>query len=283
MAYQQSNGTSVPHASGHLDLLAKFKTFVETGLGSGQNWTSLRSVTSGNYEEIWDAPGLAGTSHIYMGLKSYQDAGTGYYNLKVNGFTGFVSSNSFETQPGRLGSDRGIPLWQNSIPYIFVGNGQRAIVVAFVNGLAISFYMGFGLPYNTPEQFPYPLIIGGMLGDAANTLYSNTSYYSWWKDHCNIRFVDGSWRTPNILPFYNAPVIRSTGSDSTSASGDYPLIPLILTDSSPMNYGELDGLYFIPGYNNVQGNTLTISGITYYVFNDVWRVGLMDYVAIKLA
>lgn len=276
-------------AAGHYDLLAKLRTFLEGALPVAERWAMQWEDTVSDYKGvIWQAPGLSGTEEIYTGIKTYQSVSSDYYNWKINGFTGYVPGNSFETQPGRIANDIGVPLWNQSIPYWFVGNGQRCIVVAKIENVYESFYLGKFLPYASPSQYPYPLCVGGMLTSAAGMRYSETTHTAWFKGaraNMAMRFVDGNWRTPQFLPFAGANTLRNTNSDSNVAEGHYGLHSLVMSENATgyiNNYGELDGVYFISGFNNAVENTLIIDGVTYVVLRDVWRTGFKDYLALRL-
>ena len=274
-------------ATGHIDLVNKFNTFVTTTVPLADRWAINRNVTDGTTGErelLWQLPGLSGIEEIFVGMYSYKSVSSDYYNIAVAGHTGYVAGNTFATQPGTSIAS-GVPLWNNSIPYWFVANGQRAIVFAKIENVYESFYIGKYLPYATPTQYPYPLCIGGMLTSASATRYSETTHTSWFKGNrvnFTMRFVDGLWKNPQLFPFQLASNYRNTNSDKTVATGYYGLHPLTLADASNI-YGELDGIYLISGFNNAAENTISIGGITYVVLRDVWRTGIKDYIALRLS
>lgn len=368
MAFQQSNGTTVPHATNYKDLFTKLRTFVETALPVAERYTVMRFVDNGTtFEVIWKTPGLASRSialtsitrsgttatvttsvahvlttgdtviitgatdtlyngtflvtvvtsttftyvmtgtpavspaagtitlvvpaeEIFFGIQTYFDVTSDYYNWSINTFTGYVASNTFNTQPGRNSSNLGIPLWNQEIPYIFVANGQRLIVSMNVQSNYESLYLGKIIPYATPSQWPYPVVVGGMLDTDSATRFS-TAQTSWFKGnngHFKLRFVDGTYVTPLIMPFDVTSIIwRNTKTISTNNEvvepGYYGLHSLIAYNITPNVYGELDGIYFISGFSNAVENTLIIDSITYFVLRDVQAVGFKDYVALKLA
>jgi len=259
-------------------------TFTYTMSGTPAANASGTLTAGRNYSVIWLAPGLSGTDQIYTGIETYESIPSDYYNFKVSTFTGYVPGNSFETQPGKP-SSKGVPLWNQAIPYWFVGNAQRVIVFAKIQNNYNSLYLGKYFPYATPGQYPYPVCAGGMLTTASATRYSDTSYTSWWKGGSavlGIRFVDGSYKSPVAQAYYSARILRNTISSSGTAAGYYGLHPLIL--SEPTNvFGELDGVFQISGFDNAVENTIVVGGVTYVVLRDVTRTGLTDYVALKLA
>lgn len=306
MAYE------VDTASGHYGLLTAIRTFVESTLPSAQQYTVMREVPTGDDREvIWMAPGYSGDEEIYMGIKTYQSVSSDYYNFKIGVFTGYTSSNEFEDQPGNI-TEIGVPLWNQTIPYVLVANGARIILSAKIETVYSSIYMGKFLPYATPTQYPYPVFAGGALPGATATRYSDTAYKNWFKGangRCMMRKIDGSWISPFIGDYYdnyehygttgisNVDIkhqLRNVADDSETAAGWYGLIPLCLsisdvtalgymTDDNADVFGELDGVFYVSGFNNSVENTITYDGTSYFITRDAWRTGFNDYLAIKLA
>jgi hypothetical protein len=72
-----------------------------------------------------------------------------------------------------------------------------------------------------------------------------------------------------------ADVVRDTG-------GQYALTPIVLTDTVNV-YGELDGVYQVSGFGNSSEDIVTAGGVDHLVVQDVYRNGVRDFVAVKLA
>lgn len=253
---------------------------------AGQAWTQLRYLTptdGTNRELILRGPGLSGDQQIYVGLRAYYNVSADYYNLSVAGFTGYVDGNAFTAQPGYFES--GIPAHNLRIDYWLTTNGQR---IAF--GMKVGTpvyehgYVGYFLPYATPGQYPYPLVVGGMLNGVAATRFSDSTHSMYAKGtraNLQLRFVDGSWKQPDSYPWINPNLTSATPVRDTD--GVYPLLPVVLNNSAPNVFGELDGIYQISGFNNVTENTLAIDGVNYVVLQDVARNGFTDYYALELS
>ena len=272
-------------ASSNYDLLTKIRTFLESTLPVGQRWTMQREVTTGaSREVVWQAPGLSGTESICGGLSMYESIPSDVYNICVMACIGTVPANSFSTQPG-ISALLGVPLWNNAIPYWIIGNGQRVVVAVKIENVYQVFGLGKFFPYATPAQYPYPVIAFGALTNTAFTRYSDTTYVSGWKGsraNFTMRTLGGTWISPTIYAYSTTKTFRNTVNADATADGYYGLHPLVLMDSTNV-YGELDGLYFISGYNNASENTLVVDGVTYIVFRDVYRTGFNDYIAMRLA
>lgn len=259
----------------HYKMLDKIR---EVAVASGF-WTVMRYDTSiANRELILKGQGYSGTEEIYIGIRTYQDASADYYNLCVATFTGYVPSNTFDTQPGvRLS---GVPAHNQRIDYWLTVNPQR-IACCMKVGTPVyeHFYIGKFFPYARPSQYPYPVICGGMLNGAATTRFSDTSHsmpYKGNRTNLAMRFNTGVYLQPECHPWNNGYLTGSTQLRDTNNS--YPLLPIILTDSNGI-YGELDGVRYISGFNNVVENTC---GADWVVFQDVSRTGFTDYIALKM-
>lgn len=234
---------------------------------------------------ILKGPGLAGTDEIFVGLQAYALPTSDIYNLRVAGFTGFVAGNTFATQPGSSGA-LGVPLWNAQIPYWLVVSGRRIVCVAKVETTYQVFYLGKFLPYATPNQYPYPVVAAAMLGSDSATRYSDPGLsmpFKGARPQLKMRFVDGAWREPQCWP-YNAYFNLATNLvKKRDTLGSYALEPVILYDGSPNVYGELDGIYFVPGFGQAVENRVQAGGTDYLVVQDVYRTADFDYFALKLA
>lgn len=126
-------------------------------------------------ECVLKARGNAGADAIYTGLATEYDSAAGWYNLFINGYTGYDPNvTSWFEQPGALPSYRNqqggytlavpmVPLWNDQMPYWFAASGRSFRFGVKVSTQYEGGYMGFILPYATPGQYPYPLAIGGSL------------------------------------------------------------------------------------------------------------------------
>lgn len=249
-------------------------------------YTTVDAEASG-HELIMRAPGLTGLEDIYLGLRTYHSIASDYYNLLVGVFTGYVPGNTFDSQPGAALT--GVPAHNNRIDYWLSMNGQR-IACGMKVGTPVyeHFYLGKFLPYSRPSQYPYPVIAGGMLVGAAATRFSETTHDFYLRGNS----VRGQLRTPGgwirmyCYPWGNALL---TGTSSSSASlqlrdtgSEYPLLPVEVHDNSANLYGQLDGIYYISGFNSAVENTLTIGADSYVVMQSVARTGHTDYYAMRL-
>lgn len=255
---------------------------------AGIAYTVLRYDTSAtNHELIMMAPGLTGLEEIYIGLRTYHDVGADYYNLLAGVFTGYVPGNTFDTQPGAALA--GVPAHNNRIDYWLTMNGQR-IACGMKVGTPVyeHFYLGKFLPYSRPSQYPYPVVCGGMLVGAAAMRFSETTHDFYLRgDSARGRLrTPGGWINAHCYPWSNAFIAGNSGSSTSlqlrDTETEYPLLPVELHDNAANLYGQLDGIYYISGFNNAVENTLTIGADSHVVMQSVNRTGHTDYYALRL-
>lgn len=259
----------------HYQMLQKIKNLA---LSSG-DWVLLREDTSGeNHEIILKGCGYSQQEEIFVGVRTYQNAQADYYNLAVATFTGYVPSNPFDNQPSAKIS--GVPAHNQRIDYWLTVNPQR-IACCMKVGTPVyeHFYIGKFLPYARPSQYPYPVVCAGMLDGVPAVRFSDTSHsipYKGNRKNLAMRFNTGVYLNPECYP-YNCSVI--TGNfQLRDTNGIYPLLPIMLLDNNGI-YGELDGVRFISGFNNVTEN---LCGDDWIVLQDVGRTGFNDYIALRL-
>jgi hypothetical protein len=123
-------------------------------------------------EAILKGVGMSGTDEIFVGVRSEYDAASGWYNLFMNGYTGYdANEQSWFNQPGALNGPAAqypmavpmVPCWNTLMPYLFVATGRSFRFMVKVSTSYEGGYAGFFLPYATPQQYPYPLTVGGSL------------------------------------------------------------------------------------------------------------------------
>lgn len=261
----------------HWQMLLLIKTFAEAN-----GWTTLRYVnpTDGsNRELILQGTGLSGTEQIFIGFRTYHSVSADYYNMSTAVFTGYVAANAFTAQPGYMES--GLCAHNLRIDYWLAVNAQRILIGMKVGTPVYEIgYAGKFFPYATPGQYPYPVVCIGTLSGVPATRYSDTSA----NHSCGakgglssgkFRDVLGNWTVFNNSPFYR----RSTSRRDTG--GYYTAFKSVLFTTGNV-WGELDGLRYISGFNNLTENTATISGIANVVLQDVFRTGIGDYFLLEM-
>lgn len=257
-----------------------------------------------HWDCIWKAPGNDGARSIYVGVMPFAHVTADYYNWRIGGFTGYTDQQYFANQAGPC-TDPVLPLWQNSMTYWFVADGNGVKLIIKVSSSYETACMGLIDPYASPGQFPYPLAIGAPLAHqnapALNSTswrwsYAGTEHAAPWRGSgvslydtaCNLRLrkQDGTWRgfsarskdeSAMIWPNFNVMTDLRPNLD-----GSLALFPYILNDNGPNCWGEINGVYAVSGYSNGSENTVTIGGVQHLVVQDISRTTTQSYAAVKL-
>jgi hypothetical protein len=276
------------------------------------HWTSKRRA-SGD-EMVWQAPGNGNLDAILVGAKLFHDAGGDYYNWRLGGFTAFDSGLDFEHQPGNIGGSSSpvLNLWNSSIPFWFVANGRRVIVVAKISTVYVVCYLGFLSTYMSPGSFPYPLVVAGSMSwDSSEPAVGDVRWrWSYVGDELRdlgiglpvkssdsacqlrLRLPSGVWRgfdsawietaLGRLWPYTDA--LHGGMADwRPNLDGGYSILPIVLHDSAIANiYGELEGVGATTGFGQSSENTITIGLSQWLVVQNVSRTTKIDYFAVRL-
>lgn len=318
MAFEISNGTTVPHAANYSDLLDKLITFLTV---TNTDWQLHNDQRGSTGEVTLKGLGLAGTENIFVGIKKYANAGADIYGWFLQGYTGFTNAG-FNLNPGSVsGAVPVLSLWNSSIPYWFFANGRRFILVAKVNNIYVSMYAGHILPYGSSGQWFYPLVIGG--NNISNTAVNTLPRYSDVGSNMACPFIPlGNTTASNLVirsasglwvRLYNASGSIQAPGTNTGAGvfitghgvfpynqyavggsgwfycrpnqhGDYPLLPLRLCRSdTPDMLGIFDDVFYTSGYNATSEDVVQYSSDDYIVFQDIFRTTQGSFFAIKKA
>lgn len=312
MAYKigtVTNAAGLAHYA-MLQAIADFATGDAALVAAGQQWEILRYDTvSAERQLILKGKGLSGTEEIFVGFRTYQSVSADYYNLVAGVFVGYVASSSFDNQPGAMLS--GIPAHNQAIEYYMVANGQRiALAMKVGTPVYMSSYVGKMLPYAAPGEYRAPLVCAGMLGGTPGTRFSEPTLsmpYKGARANFRLRGNDGEWLQPEAYPYNNTYLcgpefyqtqIRPTGNN-------YFPLRIELNDAAPNLYGALDGLFYMPGFDNAVENVLQIGGTStvnqagktlnaivaeilgvsgrpFLVIQDGARTGFNDYYAMEM-
>jgi hypothetical protein len=290
----------------HLDLFDRLVAWLQEH-SNGPGWELLRLNTQ-DLRALFRAPGLSGTEEIHFGFSVHANVSLDTYALGVWMFRSFNDAMGDLEQPGHSGV-KYLPVWNTAIPYWFVANGQRLIVVAKVSTTYHSLYAGKFLPYGTPGEYPQPYYLCAPVTTStrrwSTIVESDRSFFD--PGTAGIMSLpNGQWRSVanfggdaseiaqtgiNLWPFQ----ARISGGSLTSAQaryrelrenldGSYPVWPLVILGSDPDvdNYGELDGAYAVCGFNSASENIVQIGGDDYLVVQNGHRTARYFYGAIKL-
>ena len=312
-------GTPFTSTKANLTITAGGTAFVATDaftFAVAPPWTSLRRVSGS--EMIWQGPGNGGLDQVIVGAKIFSNVGADYYNWRLGGFTGFDSGLAFNMQPGYVGGPGQsspspvLPLWNSTIPFWFIANGRRVIVIAKVSTVYTSCYLGLLSSYMAPGAFPYPLVVGGSMAWSGRSEPVATST-SWRWSYSGVEMAGFPFGKTTNLALNSDAVLRlrllsgtwrgfSSSNGNTTGGGIWPygwcspanwdwrpdldggysLVPVVLSDSTPNVYGELEGVKALTGFSQGVENTVTIGGIPHLVVQNTFRTTVSDFFAVRL-
>lgn len=280
-------------------------------------WIQQRAINVGTptAEYIWQAPGNDGESAIYVGVQRFTDLTGDYDNLRLLGATGFDDAATFSSQP--LCCTRPVlPLLRvGSMPYWFIASGRRVIIAVKVSTVYEMAYLGLLQQYQNPNQYPYPLIVGGSMSWQSEPAATSTSWrwsyvgeehrafpFSGYDANNNhnrhqLRYRNpaGAWvgataKSYNasyspigyIWPYWGMNNVRA------NLDGTYPLFPVMLHEDFVHTFeagqvdGELEGVFATTGHAQAAENRIIVDRIAYLVLQNVYRTSVENYCALKL-
>lgn len=305
-------------ASSFTDLYAKLRDFLTTNaalVAAGQAWTVLSGPATGALtftdELLLQGPGAGGTDEILVGLHPSVSVPGDYYNLGIAGYSSYNPGIPLVDQVNRL-APRYLHLWDGSMPYWFIANGRRFIVVVRVTTVYQPAYAGFPLAYHLPTTWAYPLFIGACSSnptwrysevDGAHSAFfhpgSSDSNPTLGTVSAALRLPDGQWNwlanryaSGAGAEFDNsinniAPWSHVLGYDDLRDGLDDQYKPLpaeiAITQPYAATLGALEGVWYVPGFGTASENTITVDAVTYLIVQNIYRTANNEYAAIALA
>jgi len=266
---------------------------------------------------IWQAPGNDGSSQIYVGIHHFRRTDADYYDWEVAAFDGFTSSGVEFYSQSNFQGDLYVPLVNSSIPYWFVANGRRVIVVAKVGSQYEAAYLGLLDPFFTPQQVPYPIALGGTIAISSKPTWESTSwrFSNSTQQHrmfthsdpnlsslgaairafqMRARRPDGAWASfaASYQDVYNSVNLQTEAfiwpyaGDLTlldsNLDGGYALWPVQLHHPAPNSFGQLDQVRAVTGQGQTAESTVQVGQIKYLVLQNINRTDRDDWLAVGL-
>ncbi|WP_422451834.1 hypothetical protein [Endozoicomonas sp. ALC066] len=261
---------------------------------------------------IFKGTGLAGENDVFSFLeRNWFASGTAYWELSY--LSGFNPDLHWQEQPGLITdySDQNETstnarrpvhsFWDGELYYWIIANGRRVITCTKSSNYYHQSYQGLYIPFASPQYEPYPVITGGS-GTTLSTGWNNTSAYNcnFWNpsstesngyyaslrlltssggQHRFINYTNGSYqinRTGETFPYgaFGMNQVRS------NLDGSFPVFKVGLYS----NYGEMDGVYAVPGTDGQQSeDLLDFNDRKMVVFQNIYRLGVSDFVAMELS
>ena len=246
------------------------------------------------YRVILKNTGLGGDEEIYVGFLLCS-SGYDKANVLVRCYRGYIAglTTFFDTThgiPANASSTHPMfGFWSGAIDMWIFSNKQRIIIVARNNTYYTFCYVGNIFRLCPPKEYPQPLWIQTDLWGQASL--SSTVFYD--STDSNRKFLCYPRTAPGWMINYanawssNYSMIP-TQSGGTWRTIAYPqgvprvLWPLYLKCDG-MIAGMPDGFYFAPGLSLSSESQIQIGDDTYIIFQNCWRTGWSDFMAIKEA
>ena len=267
-------------------------------------------------QTIWQAPGNDGDSEILCGTHAFERQDADYFNWEVAAFDGYDAGASWRAQAGFHGLLY-LPLWDDSIPYWFIVNGRRAIVIAKIDIQYEVIYLGLLDPYYSPDQYPYPIALGGTLAFGLTIPNWDSTSWRWnnatvqhrefthadpggasplYPQHLQMRarLWDGSWlgfeatvndiitATPAATRGLIWPYRCGLSLLDPNLDDGYSLWPIMLNAGTPNTLGQLCGVACTSGQGVTAETLITIDAIDWLVLPNINRTDRDDFFAVAL-
>lgn len=311
--------------SDHIALFNKVRDFLTTNtdlVDDGHNWEQMLGPT-GTLEEgdqiTLRGPGLSDSDNIYCGLDTTSDSGEDIFNLRIWGHASF--SDTLEPHEQSLQSpDVYHFAWDQEITYWIIANGRRWMLLTKISTVYTQSYVGFFLPYGTPSEYPYPMMVAASSG--ANRRWSSEDqrdrfFISPGYQTARVYYPDNVWRMlanhgddhdDRDFGMYGHahthPLVGGSdwgGPDDDDMTyytarcfdGSYILRDVIICSNTSTPYtgkdgpydaylGVMDGVYWVPGRGQSSENIITKDSQDYLVSQNIFRNGFRDYMAMRL-
>lgn len=214
-------------ATDYLDLLTKLRDFLTTNtdlVTAGEEWEVIGGLAAGPMTTAdflsFKGQGLGGTDQIFVSLSSYTSVPGGLYQVLLRGHTAY---NPGAPGVDQVGSDSKwvyLPLANSSLAYWFYANGRHFKVVTRLNGRYDAMYAGFILPEHLPDDWSYPLFIGGSTYAQTVTAASDQPHHSnFWNPNASARENGGNSCAYLFSPIQAWVPIRNSYNDGPNLTG----------------------------------------------------------------
>ena len=223
-------------------------------------WEVLRyDDTTDDLEVIMRGNGIVGIGPVYGGLRTTQSLAGDYYNLAFATMEGYVFSNSYAAQPKLR--ERTMPIWQFDTPYWLRITQRQISLGSNVENLNDIASTGFYNAYFNPGVYPYPAYVLGSLDGLSTTRYDDTLRKFGVDGGASILFLDGLYKTPDILP-YQGFFWTDNGGQVTPKPTDTTEQSYTGTGNGTMNFPRkyLNGAFEAWTITAVDETTFTVTG-----------------------
>lgn len=272
------------------------QTILKAPFSSGGNFPLVKLTLQGNKNSNWFNLGLQSGVSTTNTIYDIGNSETLTYATLVN-----PSDITYCPSIDAVGVD--------NITYWLVVNERRFVCAAKADTIYTGCYGGLFLPYGTPAQYPYPMLVGACSGleDAsiADADDNTRTFVDPGEGSLQVYRPDNTWWDFNNFDFDSRDYVRNvwpydkirgttdedevflfghTSIGTIAAEQAYPTFPCILHEESPQSnvLGEMEGVFAVSGFNNASENIISIGGVDHLVVQDMFRTDLGNYWAMKL-
>ncbi|MGF1680228.1 hypothetical protein [Photobacterium minamisatsumaniensis] len=271
-------------ANGHRDLLAKLAVFAVA-----QGWVAVKSLTptDGEYELWLKSGGESGKETIFVGFRTESDPDNDRFNVALRCSPMFSDGALFHEMPNSS-STKYVYLWKNTIPYYFVVNKDRIIVIAQISTKTHACYLGKLRQYCSLGHWPRQVVVFGE-SDIATGRWSNEGGdYSIFQNiipRANaVLWVDNTYL--NVTKSYpRQGGFPALDGKPINNSNDRWMIQMFAIHNDHGALGEFQGCFYLSGRDVATWQRLTSpdNSREYVVLQNIYRAGFIDYMAVELA
>lgn len=215
---------------------------------------------SGIVHSVYYNKGTDKISNIYIGIISYYDIASDYYNIKVY-YSLRSDSDNWAYASLYSSADSHLCCWLNDQPYWLFANERRLIIVTKVSNTYQTAYIGQYLPYALPSENPYPMYCAATthLAQKWSTLSNIGSFFRPYGENTSLAGLPNPQRykvygyydnnlsnqTPPTVFLYP---VASNVYQRRFPDGDYTLQPIDLCVNKEGIRGCLDGVYTLTSF-----------------------------------
>lgn len=141
-------------ATDYLDLLDELQTFL-----AAEGWT-VHDYVSGSAGKLRvEGPGTGSGRRVFVNIYPNVDAPASIYSWRVRGAINYSSGALEGMNLGEMDRPVYFNLWNAALNYWFYVTDRRFVVVVQCGTVFMSLHAGFFLPWASPAQYPFPLLI----------------------------------------------------------------------------------------------------------------------------
>lgn len=223
MAY--TTGTATDNS----DLLNKLQAYITTQGWTIHDFNAGDPSVGGGFLHA-EGPGAGAGKTVFVNIRQFANLSNSQFTWELRGATGYTSGALPGMNQGELTTTPYFNTWNQSMTYWFFVNARRIIVVAKCSTIYVSMYAGFFMPWGTPANYPFPIIIMGDFYtplaqsaiDSARRMFCDPGHTS--PTLCNawLRQVGGTWA--EVANQANG-ASNDNGIAASDTSGVYSIFP----------------------------------------------------------